>query len=120
EAVAEAGSLGCPPYSVGVGVGGGEDICMYLGKKALLRPLGERNPNPKVAALEEELLRKINGLGIGAMGLGGGPTAFDLHIEVAARHPASLPVGVVISCWALRHAEATISSNGEVTIGKNI
>lgn len=120
EAVAAAGSLGCPPYSVGVGVGGGEDICMYLGKKALLKPVGERNPNPKVAELEEELLEKINELEIGVMGLGEGPTAFDLHIEMAARHPASLPVGVVISCWALRHAGATISSKGEVAIGKNI
>ena len=120
EAVTAAGSLGCPPYSVGVGVGGGEDICMYLGKKALLKPVGERNRNPKVAELEEELLEKINELKIGAMGLGEGPTAFDVHIEIAARHPASLPVGVVISCWALRHAEATISSNGEVTIRKNI
>jgi len=120
EAVAAAGSLGCPPYSVGVGVGGGEDICMYLGKKALLKPVGERNPNPKVAQIEKELLEKINELNIGAMGLGEGPTAFDVHFEIAARHPASLPVGVVISCWALRHAKATISSNGEVTIKKDI
>ena len=120
EAVAAAGSLGCPPYSVGVGVGGGEDICMHLGKKALLKPIEERNPNPKVAELEKELLEKINELNVGAMGLGEGPTAFDVHFEIAARHPASLPVGVVISCWALRHAKATISSNGEVTIRKNI
>ena len=118
EAVASAGSLGCPPYLVGVGVGGGEDICMYLAKRALLRPVGERNPDPRVAALEEELLEKVNELGIGVMGLGEGPTAYDLHIEVAARHPASLPVGVVISCWALRHAEAVISKDGEVTIRK--
>lgn len=120
EAVAAAGSLGCPPYSVGVGVGGGEDICMHLGKKALLKPVGERNPNPKVAEIEKELLEKINKLNIGAMGLGEGPTAFDVHVEMAARHPASLPVGVVISCWALRHAEATISGNGEVIIRKNV
>ena len=89
---------------------------MYLAKRALLRPVGERNPDPRVAALEEELLEKVNELGIGVMGLGEGPTAYDLHIEVAARHPASLPVGVVISCWALRHAEAVISKDGEVTI----
>ncbi|MEA2090482.1 MAG: fumarate hydratase [Thermoproteota archaeon] len=120
QAVAAAGSLGCPPYSVGVGVGGGEDICMHLGKKALLKPVGERNPDPNVAELEKELLEKINELNVGAMGLGEGPTAFDVHFEIAARHPASLPVGVVISCWALRHAKATISSNGEVTIRKNI
>lgn len=118
EAVTEAGSLACPPYSIGVGVGGGEDICMHLGKKALLKPVEQRSHNPQVAQLEEEMLEKINQLKIGAMGLGEGPTAFDVHFEMAARHPASLPVGVVISCWALRHATATISSNGEVIIGR--
>jgi fumarate hydratase subunit alpha len=71
-----------------------------------------------VASIEEELLEKVNQLGIGAMGLGEGPTALDLHIELAARHPASLPVGVVISCWALRHAKAVISREGKVKIDK--
>ena len=119
EALAKAGSLGCPPYFVGVGIGGGEDLCMGLAKKALLRPFKVRSPDPKVAEMEEELLEKINELGIGAMGLGEGVTALDLHIEVAARHPASMPVGVVISCWALRHAKATISIDGKVTIDKS-
>ncbi|KON30457.1 hypothetical protein AC482_03780 [miscellaneous Crenarchaeota group-15 archaeon DG-45] len=119
EALADAGSLGCPPYFVGVGIGGGEDLCMELAKKALLRPFKVRNPDPRVAEMEEELLEKINELGIGAMGLGEGPTALDLHIELAARHPASLPVGVVIGCWALRHARATITSGGKVTIDRS-
>ncbi|MFB0557863.1 MAG: fumarate hydratase [Candidatus Bathyarchaeia archaeon] len=119
EAVANAGSLGCPPYLVGVGIGGGEDMCMTLAKKALLKPFKVRSTDPKVAAIEEELLEKINELGIGAMGLGEGPTALDIHIETAARHPASLPVGVVISCWALRHAKATISKDGKVEIDKS-
>lgn len=119
EAVANAGSLGCPPYFVGIGIGGGEDLCMTLAKKALLKPFKERNPDQKVASIEEELLEKINELGIGAMGLGEGPTALDLHIEMAARHPASLPVGVVISCWALRHVKAIISKDGEVEIDKS-
>ncbi|MFQ6053515.1 MAG: fumarate hydratase [Candidatus Bathyarchaeia archaeon] len=119
EAVAEAGSLGCPPYFVGVGIGGGEDLCMVLAKRALLRPFKERHPDPKIAEMEEELLEKINMLGIGAMGLGEGPTALDLHIEMAARHPASMPVGVVMSCWALRHARATISRDSRVEIDKS-
>ncbi|MFB0558246.1 MAG: fumarate hydratase [Candidatus Bathyarchaeia archaeon] len=119
EAVADAGSLGCPPYFVGVGVGGGEDMCMILAKKALLKPFRVRSEDLKVAAIEEELLEKLNELGIGAMGLGEGPTALDLHIEIAARHPASLPVGVVISCWGLRHAKAKISRNGKVEIDKS-
>jgi len=119
EALAAAGSLGCPPYFVGVGVGASEDYCMVLAKKALLKPFKVRNTDPKIAAIEEELLTKANELGIGAMGLGEGPTALDLHIEMAARHPASLPVGVVISCWALRHAKATISADGKVKIDKS-
>lgn len=117
ESVAKAGSLGCPPYFVGVGVGGGEDYCIYLAKKALLRPFRVRHPDPKIAEVEEELLRKINELGIGAMGLGEGPTALDLHIEMAARHPASMPVGIVMSCWAFRHAKAFITSDGNVKVG---
>ena len=120
EALSNAGSLGCPPYFVGVGIGGGEDLCMKLAKEALLKPFRVRSADPKVAAIEAELLEKINELGIGAMGLGEGPTALDLHVEMAARHPASLPVGVVISCWALRHARAVISSDGEVEIDKSV
>jgi fumarate hydratase subunit alpha len=119
EALAAAGSLGCPPYFVGVGVGASEDYCMVLAKKALLKPFKVRNTDPKIAAIEEELLTKVNELGIGAMGLGEGPTALDLHIEMAARHPASLPVGVVISCWALRHVKATIGADGKVKIDKS-
>jgi len=119
EALAAAGSLGCPPYFVGVGVGASEDYCMVLAKKALLKPFKVRNAEPKIAAMEEELLTKVNELGIGAMGLGEGPTALDLHIEMSARHPASLPVGVVISCWALRHAKATIGADGKVKIDKS-
>jgi fumarate hydratase subunit alpha len=119
EAVADAGSLGCPPYFVGVGIGGGEDLCMTLAKKALLKPFQVRSPDPKVAAIETELLEKANELGIGAMGLGEGLTALDLHIEMSARHPASLPVGIVISCWGLRHAKATVTSGGNVKIDKS-
>ncbi|MCW4049446.1 MAG: fumarate hydratase [Candidatus Bathyarchaeota archaeon] len=119
EAVAKAGSLGCPPYFVGVGIGGGEDLCMKLAKNALLKPFNKRSLDPKVASIETELLDKLNQLGIGAMGLGEGPSVLDVHIEMAARHPASLPVGVVISCWALRHAKAKISANGKVEIDKS-
>ncbi len=119
EAVAAAGSQGCPPYFVGVGIGGSEDLCMLLAKKALLKPFKVRNSDPKIAAVEEELLEKVNELGIGAMGLGEGPTALDVHVEMAARHPASLPVGIVISCWALRHAKATIGPRGGVKIDRS-
>jgi len=116
EAVAQAGSLGCPPYFVGVGVGGGEDYVMKLAKEALLKPFKVRNSDSEIAAVEEELLAKLNELGIGAMGLGEGPSVLDVHVELAARHPASLPVGVVISCWALRHAKAVVTSDGSVQV----
>ena len=119
EAVAQAGSLGCPPYFVGVGIGGGEDACMKLAKNALLRPFKMRSLDHRVAEIEAELLGKLNALGIGVMGLGEGPSVLDVYVEMAARHPASLPVGVVISCWALRHAKATISAAGKVEIDKS-
>jgi fumarate hydratase subunit alpha len=115
EAVARAGSFGCPPYFIGVGIGGTEDYCMLLAKKALLRPFRVRSPDPNIAALEEELLERVNELGIGVMGLGEGPTALDLHVEVAARHPATMPVGVVMSCWALRHASARVTREGRAS-----
>ncbi|NPD88397.1 MAG: fumarate hydratase [Asgard group archaeon] len=114
EALAAAGPLACPPYTVGVGVGGGEDMCMNLAKKALLRPLFVYHKDETIADLEKELLHTLNKLEIGAMGLGEGPSILDVHMEFAARHPASLPVGVVISCWALRHAGATIDKEGDV------
>ncbi|MCK4845490.1 MAG: fumarate hydratase, partial [Candidatus Heimdallarchaeota archaeon] len=104
----------CPPYTVGVGVGGGEDMCMNLAKKALLRPLYQYHEDEKIAELEKELVKTLNKLEIGAMGLGEGPSVLDVHMEFAARHPASLPVGVVISCWALRHAGATVDKEGNV------
>lgn len=114
EALAAAGPLACPPYTVGIGVGGGEDMCMNLAKKALLRPLFVYHKDETIANLEKELLQILNRLEIGAMGLGEGPSILDVHMEFAARHPASLPVGVVISCWALRHAGATVDKEGNV------
>jgi fumarate hydratase subunit alpha len=119
ESVANAGSLGCPPYFVGVGIGGGEDVCMKLAKEALLKPFKKRNSDPNIAEIESELIENINKLGIGAMGLGEGPSVLDLHIEMAARHPASLPVGIVFSCWALRHARAVIGNDGNVNVDKS-
>lgn len=115
DSVARAGARGCPPYIVGVGIGGGEDMCMTLAKKALLRGIDVRNENEEIAMIEQQLLSAINALGIGTMGLGVGPTALDVNIELMARHPASLPVGVVLSCWAERYAKAKISKEGQVT-----
>ncbi|MEW5937847.1 MAG: fumarate hydratase [Candidatus Thermoplasmatota archaeon] len=116
EHVRAAGGKPCPPVVLGIGIGGGADYAMHLGKKALLRPLGQRHPEPSVAALELEILRDINALGIGPMGLGGRTTALDLHIEYTYRHPATFPVGLVVQCWADRRASVIVSGKGEIEV----
>lgn len=112
ETIIEAGAQPCPPTIVGVGIGGGVDIAMKLAKKALLRPLTEPNPDPELDKLERELYEAANGLGIGAMGLGGKTTVLGVHVEYAFRHPASFPVAVAFNCWAARRASARIYSDG--------
>ena len=115
ETILNAGGQPCPPVIVGVGIGGGADIALKIGKKQLMRPLGQRHPDPKIAQLEEDLLKAINMTGFGSMGLGGEiSTALDVKIDYAHRHPASLPVGVVIQCWAARRATARIYQDGRV------
>jgi len=106
--VDESGSNPCPPVIVGVGIGGTTEKTMMLAKKALLRKVGEPNPDPEVAELEREILRRVNNLGIGAMGYGGRITALAVHVEVFPCHIASLPVAVNLMCWCDRHEEAVL------------
>jgi len=108
----EAAGNPCPPTVVGIGLGGGADLAMKLGKFALLRPVGNRHPDKKIAQLEEDLIRDINQSGIGPMGLGGKTTVLDVHVEHAPRHPASLPVGLVVQCWADRRATMILHNDG--------
>ncbi|HHT86010.1 MAG: fumarate hydratase [Bacillota bacterium] len=108
EVVKAAGPNACPPIVAGVGVGGNLEKSALLAKRSLLRPLGERHPQPHIARLEEEILRRINSTGIGPQGLGGRITALDVHVEVYPTHIASLPVAVNIQCHASRHAEAVL------------
>jgi fumarate hydratase subunit alpha len=108
KSVDQAGSNPCPPVIVGVGIGGTAERTMLLAKKALLRKIGEINPDPEIAALEKEILEKINRLGIGPMGYGGKTTALAVHIEVFPSHLASMPVAVNINCHCSRHKEAII------------
>lgn len=108
ETVSSGGGNPCPPVVVGVGIGGTFEYCALLAKKALLRPLGRRNPDPFYAEVETELLERINQTGIGPQGLGGRVTALDVHIEVYPCHIASLPVAVNINCHATRHGERVI------------
>ncbi|MGD0217737.1 MAG: fumarate hydratase [Desulfobaccales bacterium] len=106
--VAEAGPNPCPPIIVGVGIGGTFEQAAYLSKKSLLRDLGQPNPDPELARLEEELLLAVNDLGIGPQGLGGRITALAVHLLMQQCHIASLPVAVNIQCHASRHREVVL------------
>jgi len=108
QRVEESGSNPCPPVVVGVGIGGTFEKAALIAKKSLLRPLGQRHPNPEIAKLEEEILDEINKLGIGPMGLGGRITALDVHVETFPTHIASIPVAVNIQCHCDRHKEAVL------------
>ncbi|MDE2572223.1 MAG: fumarate hydratase [bacterium] len=117
ETCVGAGGRPCPPTIVGVGIGGSADLCMLLAKKATLRPVGERHPDPQTAALERELLDAINATGLGPMGLGGDTTALDLHIETAWTHITLNPVAVSMQCWRGERRRARISRDGHVEVG---
>jgi len=108
QAVDEAGSNPCPPVIVGVGIGGTAEKAMALAKKSLLRRVGEANPDPEVAELEQELLQRVNSLGIGPEGFGGRTTALGVHIETFPAHIASLPMAVNLQCHAARHQEVIL------------
>lgn len=102
-AVQDAGPNACPPMVVGVGIGGTFEKCALLAKKALTRPVNERSPIPYVKDMEEELLQKINCLGIGPGGLGGTVTALAVNVETYPTHIAGLPVAINICCHVNRH-----------------
>lgn len=105
ETVEAAGPNPCPPIIVGVGIGGTMEKAALLAKKSLLRRVGEHNTNVMDAELEDDLLRLVNGTGIGPAGLGGRTTALAVHVETHPAHIASLPVAVNIQCHAARHKE---------------
>ena len=106
ETVELAGPNPCPPIVVGVGIGGTFDKCALLAKRALLREMGTHNGSPFYARLEQELLEKINALGIGPQGFGGRTTALAVQIETMPTHIAGLPCAVNINCQVARHVSA--------------
>ena len=108
HACINAGSNPCPPIVIGVGLGGTSDRAAYLAKRALMRPAGERNPDPLYAEMELAILEKVNASGIGPQGLGGTVTALSCAIETYATHIAGLPCVVNIGCHVTRHAEGEI------------
>ena len=107
-AVKEAGPNACPPMVIGVGIGGTFEKCAVLAKKALTRSVNEHSPIPYIAEMEEELLSKINQLGIGPAGLGGINTALAVNINTYPTHIAGLPVAVNICCHVNRHCTREI------------
>jgi fumarate hydratase subunit alpha len=108
DRVKRSGANPCPPVVVGVGIGGTFEKCAYLAKKALLREIGSTHPDPFYAQMEDELLERINKLGIGPQGFGGRTTALDVFIEAHPCHIASMPSAVNIQCHAARHKSVVI------------
>lgn len=108
QTVDNAGPNPCPPIIVGVGIGGTMEYAALLSKKAVLLDLNSRNDDPRYAALEDELLLRINRLGIGPAGTGGRNTALAVHVLAAPTHIAGLPVAVNICCHASRHATGSV------------
>lgn len=108
KVVKEAGPNPCPPIIVGVGIGGTVDKCAEIAKKALFREVGVKNEDPFISNLEDEMLEKVNELGIGAQGLGGKTTALAVNIETYPTHIAGLPVVVNINCHSSRHKNTVI------------
>ena len=108
ETVQRAGANPCPPMVLGVGIGGDFERVAEMAKSALMVPLGEHNPDPFYAALEDELLAMVNATGIGPQGLGGKTTCLGLHILAGATHIAGLPVAVNVSCHVTRHKTAVL------------
>ncbi|WP_416337019.1 fumarate hydratase [Desulfitobacterium sp.] len=113
DTVDKAGGNPCPPIIVGVGVGGNMEKATLLAKKALTRDVGVHNPEERLAKIEEELLERINKLGIGPQGFGGVNTALAVNLEVYPTHIAMLPVAVNINCHAARHKEITLKGREE-------
>lgn len=108
DVVSQAGADACPPFVIGVGIGGDFELSCLLSKKALCRNLGTKNSDDFYAQLERDLLSRINALGLGPQGLGGDTTALGVMVETAPCHIASLPVAVNIECHSHRHKTAIL------------
>lgn len=106
--VEESGGNPCPPVIVGVGIGGTAEYVMFLAKRSLLRKVGQHNPDPEVAELEDELLERINATGIGPQAWGGRTTALAVNVETFPTHITALPVGVNIQCHSARFKTAEL------------
>nr|MDO8113298.1 fumarate hydratase [Candidatus Sigynarchaeota archaeon] len=116
EYMINAGGKPCPPVIIGIGIGGSASTCMGIAKKSLLREAGAPHPDPATHTLEIAIKDAVNSTGIGTMGLGGAITCLAVHVDTCARHPASFPVGIVVQCYAHRHARVRVEKDGYKTI----
>ncbi len=105
DTIRAAGGKPCPPLVIGIGLGGNFEYSAVLSKRALLRTLGERNPDPYLAEMEIELTEKLNALDVGPMGIGGNTTVLDVFVESYPCHIASMPVSLNVQCHAARHGK---------------
>lgn len=117
DTVFESGANPCPPGIIGVGIGGTADLVMRLAKEAIVRPVGQRHPDPEVAKMEEALEEAINAMGRGPMGLGGDISTLAVHIETAYTHITQNPIAVNTQCWPARRSKARIYPDGRITYG---
>ncbi len=113
DLMCDRGVNACPPFLMGVGIGGSIDVAARLSKKALMRPVGSHNPNARGAEFERLIAEGLNKIDIGPGGLGGGPAIMGVNAEEAARHPSCLAVAVSTGCWA--HRRACIRVNADMT-----
>jgi fumarate hydratase subunit alpha len=108
QTVIDAGGKTCPPNILGIGVGGSAIQAMFNSKLALTRKVGDRNPDPELGKFETSIIKAVNELGIGTMGLGGDTTILDAHVISAGTHTACLPIAISFGCWANRVSEAEL------------
>ena len=114
DVITSYGINACPPLLVGVGVSTAVETAAILSKKAILRPIGTRNPNPRAAEMEILMEKGLNDLGIGPQGFTGAASVMGVHIESSARHPSTLAVGVSVGCWA--HRRGTIRLGEDLSL----
>ncbi len=113
----KAGAQHCPPVVMGIGIGGTFDHCASLAKKQTLRPIGQTNADPALAAMEERLFKAVNALGFGPMGTGGDTTVLGVHVDYASGHGFT-PVAVAFNCWINRRTSVKIWGDGRMEWGE--
>ena len=113
DVITSYGVNACPPLLVGIGVSTSVETASMLSKRAILRPIGTRHPDPRAAEMELAIEKGLNDIGIGPQGLTGSSSVMGVHVESSARHPSTIGVGVSVGCWA--HRRGTIHVNADLS-----